>query len=74
MLQDIPLPNLHHLAARGDALPRRVEELAREGVEDKVDAAAGGGAHDVGVEGRAVGVEDARAGDAVVGYEVVGLF
>lgn len=46
-------------AELGDTPPRGGEEVARQRLEDHVDAALVGGLEDVGQEGRVARVEDA---------------
>lgn len=66
MLEDISLPNFHHLAALGHALPRSMEEFARKRVENNVDASAICSLYDSFVERNTVGVEYSLSWNAVM--------
>lgn len=58
------LAELDERAAHGDASPRLVEEVSRQGVQDDVGAVAVGGFHEICREGDVTRVEDVVGRDA----------
>ncbi|GJD01543.1 hypothetical protein ColKHC_10368 [Colletotrichum higginsianum] len=67
--EEVGLADLEEPAELGQAVPRHAEELAGEGVEHDVDAAAVGGPHDGLGEAGVSAAEDVVLGDAVLVHD-----
>jgi hypothetical protein len=61
MSNEVPLADLEHRPKFGNTGPRRMKQLARQGVENEVNTASIRRVQNLGLEGVVSGVEDALA-------------
>ena len=66
---DIAFSNLDHAAKRRNALPRSVEELTRQTVQDEINSTPFRRRHDLVVERARPGVENPVSWDPVTAYQ-----